>query len=121
VQYYLELNPKIPDLSFESSAFARAGKYLDSVADQLKIKSVFEFFSYDAQKDLFPPGYEDMEIPWFEPQEGIDWLDAVIAHVRANPGAVERAERLVQDLTECQGVLRRAMALGAKWHFAMDI
>jgi hypothetical protein len=121
VQYYLELSPPVPDLVFESSAFARAGAYLDSVADQLKIKSVFEFFSYEPQRDLFPPGYEGMEEPWFDPREGIEWLDVVIDHVCANPDAVERPERLVQDLTECQNVLRRAMAARSKWHFAMDI
>jgi hypothetical protein len=87
VQYYLELDPKIPDVYFESSAFAGAGAYLDSVADKLKIKSIFELFSYAAQDDLCPPGYEEKETPWFDPQEGIDWLDVVIAHVRANPAA----------------------------------
>jgi hypothetical protein len=121
VQYYLELDPKIPDVYFESSAFAGAGAYLDSVAGKLKIKSVFELFSYAAQDDLCPPGYEEKETPWFDPQEGIDWLDVVIAHVRANPAAVKRAETVVQDLTECQEVLRKAKAAGAKWHFAMDI
>ena len=121
MQYYLELNPKIPDLFFESSAFARAGAYLDSVADELKIRSVFELFSYEAQNDLCPPGHEEVEAPWFDPQEGIDWLEVVIGHVRANPGAVERAERLVQDLSECRDVLRNARAAGSKWHFAMDI
>jgi hypothetical protein len=114
MQYYLELDPEIPDVYFESSAFAGAGQYLDSIADQLKIKSVFELFSYAAQNDLCPPGYEETEAPWFDPQEGIDWLEVVIAHVRANPTAVERAERLVEDLTECQDVLRQAKAAGSK-------
>ena len=121
MQYYLELDSEIPDVFFESSAFAGAGAYLDSVADKLKIKSVFELFSYAAQNDLCPPSYEETEVPWFDPQEGIDWLDVVISHVRSNPAAVERSERLVQDLTECQDVLRKANAVGAKWHFAMDI
>jgi hypothetical protein len=119
--FCLELDPQIPDLFFESSAFAWAGKYLDSVADQLKIKSVFELFSSAAQNDLCPPGYEETEVPWFDPEEGISWLDAVIRHVRANPAAVENAEELVQDLTECQDVLRKAKAAGSKWHFVMDI
>src|SRR5207253_10843366 len=115
MQYYLELDPEIPDVFFESSAFARAGEYLDSLAEMLKIKSVFELFSYAAQNDLCPPGYEEKEVPWFDPQEGIDWLDVVIAHVRANPSAIERADALVQDLTECQDALRKAQAAGAKW------
>ena len=32
MQYYLELDPEIPDVFFESSAFAGAGAYLDSIA-----------------------------------------------------------------------------------------
>jgi hypothetical protein len=121
VQYYLELDPQIPELFFESSAFAEAGAYIDSVADELRIKSVFDLFSYEAQDDLCPPGYEEQETPWFDAQEGIDWLDVVIAHVRRNPAAVDRADKLVLDLTDCQNVLREAKAVGAKWHFAMDI
>ena len=121
MQYFLELDPRIPDLYFESSAFADAGSYLHSVADRLKIKSVFNLFSYAAQNGMCPEDYEETEVPWFDPQEGIDWIEAVIGHVRENPTAVERAERLVQDLTECQDVLRKAKTAGSKWHFAMDI
>ena len=121
MQFYMELEPNIPDLGFESSAFADAGKYLDSVAGQLKIKNVYELFSYAAQDDLCPPGYEETEIPWFDPQEGIDWLAVVIAHLNANPEAVENAEELIRDLAHCQDILRKAQSTGAKWHFAMDI
>ncbi len=70
---YLELDPRVPDLYFESSVFARAGKYLDPVANKPKIKSVFELFSYATQNHLCPPGYEETEVPWFDPQEGADW------------------------------------------------
>ena len=110
MQYFLELNPAIPNLYFESSAFARAGSYIDSISEQLKIKSVFELFSYAAQNCICPPGYEETEVTWFDPQVGIDWLDVVTAHIRANPTAVEWADRVVEDLTECQDVLRKAQA-----------
>ena len=118
VQFFLELEPNIPDLYFESSAFADAGTYLDSIADKLKIKSVYEFFSYAGQDDLCPPGYEETDVPWFDPQEGIDWINAVIAHLRATPSAVEDTEQLVGDLTNCKRVLHKAQAAGAKWHLA---
>jgi hypothetical protein len=121
MQYFLELDPKIEGLYFESSAFADASDYLHSVAEQLHIKSFYELFSYEDQNDLCPPGYEETEVPWFDAQEGIEWLTVVIEHVHANPEAVEEAEQLVQDLTDCQDVLSRAKAAGAKWHFVMDI
>ena len=121
MQFFLKLDPKIPDLFFESSAFADAGEYIHSVADRLKIKSVFSLMSCADQNSLCPPGYEEEETPWFDPQEGIDWLDVVIEHLRANPNAVANSKTLVNDLSDCRDVLRQAKSAGAKWHFAMDI
>ena len=120
MQYYLELSPPVPDLVFDSSEFARAGAYLDSVADQLKIKSVFEFFSYGAARPV-PAGLRRNGRAVVRPAGG-DRVARRRHRPRVhNPDAVERPERLVQDLTECQNVLRRAMAARSKWHFAMDI
>lgn len=120
MQYYIEFNIKL-DIYFESSVLASAGEYLDSISERLDIKSIFEYFSYHEQNDLCPPGYEETEIPWFDPQEGIDWLATIIEHVQKNYLPIEDSERLVQDLTECQNILHEAKSSGARWHFAMDI
>ena len=121
MQYYLELDPKIRGVDFESSAFAKASDQLDGIAKTLGLCSHFELFSYEAQNDLCPPEHQETEIPWHDAQVGIDWLDAVSDHIRSHPKSVPDSERLLRDFTECKAALQRAKAKGSKWHFAMDI
>lgn len=121
MQYYLELDPKIPDVYFESCAFPDASKQLEAIAEQLGLPSHFELFSYAAQNDLCPPECQETEIPWHDAQVGIDWLDAVTKHIQSNPNSVPNADQLLADFADCLTVLRRARGEGSKWHFAMDI
>ena len=121
MQYYLELDPPIPDLYFESSEFPKASKQLEAVAKKLGLPSHFELFSYAAQNDLCPPELHEAEIPWLEPRVGINWLEVVSNYIRADPSSVPDAEPLLADLANCTDVLQRAAAHGSKWHFAMDI
>ena len=121
MQYYLELNLKIPDAYFESSAFPKASEQLEAIAKLLGLPSHFELFSYAAQNDLCPPEHQETEIPWYDAEVGIDWLDAVSKHIRSDPASVPNADRLLIDFSECAEVLRRAKVEGSKWHFAMDI
>ena len=118
--YYLELDPKIPDLDFESSAFPNASDHLTAIAQRLGLPSHFERFSYAAQNDLCPPEHRETKTPWFDPQVGIDWLNAMSNHIRSNPTSVPDTERLLSDFAECSAALHRAKAEGSKWHFAMD-
>ena len=121
MQYYLELDPKIKNVYFESSALPKASDQLSAIAERLGLPSHFELFSYAAQNDLCPPEHQETEIPWYEPQVGIDWLDAVSKQIRSDPVSVPNADRLLSDFAECRKVLQRAKAEGSKWHFAMDI
>jgi hypothetical protein len=121
MQYYLELNPPVPDVYFESSAFSKASEQLDTIAKRIGLPSHFELFSFAAQNDLSPPEHQETEVPWFDAKVGIDWLDKVVQHIRTEPSAVPQAERLVADFAECRAALVRAAAAGSKWHFAMDI
>jgi hypothetical protein len=123
VLYCLSLDDPHPgfDASFESSVFARASDDIEAITKQLKIKSVFELFSYAAQNSLCPPGYEEKVVPWFDAQVGIDWLGTVIGHIRSDPSSIKRSVELLADLTDCESILRKAREIGAKWHFEMDI
>lgn len=121
MQYYLELDPPIPDLHFESSVFPRASEQLETIADSLGLPSHFELFSYAAQNDLCPPEHQETVVPWFDAQVGIDWLKAVADYIRSNRVSVPQPDRLLSDLTQCSEVLNRAKSQGSKWHFAMDI
>ena len=121
MQYYLELDPLIPDVSFESSALPRASEQLEGIAKKLGLPSHFELSSYAAQNDLCPPEHQEAEVPWLEPRVGIDWLDSVSNFIRSNPTSVPNAERLLPEFGECREILKRAEANGSRWHFAMDI
>ncbi len=121
MQYYLELDPPVPNLYFESSEFPKASKQLEGVAKKLGLPSHFELFSYAAQNDLCPPEHQEAEIPWLEPRAGIDWLNAVSNYIRSDPSSVPDAEPLLADFADCIDVLQRAAVHGSKWHFAMDI
>jgi hypothetical protein len=121
VQYYMELDPKIPDIYFESSAFPDASDELLAIAKRLGLQSHFELFSYAAQNSLCPPEHQETVIPWFDAQVGIDWLDAISKHIRSEPASVPDADRLLSDFSDCLEVLRQAKAQNSKWHFAMDI
>ena len=121
MQYYVEFDPKIPDAFFESSAFPKASDQLLAIAKRLGLQSHFDLFSYAAQNDLCPPEHQETEIPWFDAQVGIDWLDAVSKYILSDPASVSNADRLLADFSECGEALRRAKAEGSRWHFAMDI
>ena len=121
MQYYVELNPTIPDADFESSAFPKASEQLEAIAERLGLPSHFELFSYAAQNDLSPPEHQETQPPWHDAQVGIDWLEAVSKHIRSDPASVPNANRLLSDFSQCSNILRRAKTAGAKWHFAMDI
>jgi len=121
MQYYLTLCPKIPDANFESVAFPKASEQLETIEKRLGLPSHFEFFSYAAQNDLCPPEHQETEIPWYEAQVGIDWLDAVSKDIKSNPASVPNADQLLSDFSECIAILERAKSEGSKWHFAMDM
>jgi len=123
MQYYLVLDNPEPgfDAFFESSAFPDVSEELEALEKKLKIKNHFEFFSYEPQNDLCPPGAEETEVPWFEAKEGVQWLGALIDHLVSHPTSVQKSGELVNDFQACREVLQKAAQLGAKWHFEMDI
>ncbi|HEX3655749.1 MAG TPA: hypothetical protein VHV55_08090 [Pirellulales bacterium] len=121
MQYYMELKPPIQDVYFESSAFPDASEQLEAIAKRLRLPSHFELFSYAAQNDLSPPEHKETEVPWFDARLGIDWIEAIIGYVSAEPASVPNADALLTDLIQCADILRRAEAEGSKWHFEMDI
>jgi hypothetical protein len=119
----LSLDKKNPgfDAAFETHRFSEELKKIEAITKKLKIKHLFEFFSMAAQNSLCPPEYQEKVVPWFDAQEGIDWLEAVIGYIRDKPSSVKEPKELLADLTQCRDVLRKAKKIGAKWHFWMDI
>ena len=121
--FCISFDKKAPELraGFESSVLSDASKDINKFAKRLKIKNIYEFFSMSAQNELAPPEHREKAIPWFEAQEGIDWLAKVSGFIRKNPSSVKNSEQVLRDLGECSAILSKAKDVGAKWHFWMDI
>lgn len=121
--YYLELDNADPgfEACFESCNLSDAVDEIEAIAKDLKIKSIYELMSTSEYNDLCPPGYEENEVPWFDPDEGITWLSKIRAHISAHPSRVENSSELLAEFKQCEGILHRAKEIGARWHFGMDI
>jgi hypothetical protein len=121
--YYLALDNPSPgfDAVFESSTFSNNSNAIEAIAKTLKLKSIFDLMSLSEYNSLMPEGCEEAVVPWFDPQEGIDWLAAVIAAIQKDPSTITDSKRLIADLLKCQGILKQAQEINAKWHFGMDI
>lgn len=70
-----------------------------------------------------PDEIEGMALPeqkWYEPQEGLDWVSKISAHVRANPSSVKNAKEVLADLDEYRSVLEQAKSIQARWNLQVD-
>ena len=70
-----------------------------------------------------PDEIENLELPeqsWYEPQEGLDWLNTVSTHVRANPSSLGNPEGVLEHLEEYRTVLEQAKSVGARWNLQVD-
>jgi hypothetical protein len=123
VFYFLKLNKKKPgfEADFESVTMAHSSKEIEKITKRLKIKHLFEFFSFAEQNHLCPAEYQETKTPWFAAQEGIDWLEAVMGQIRSKPSCVKEPDELLADLSVCANILRKAKRIQARWHFGMDI
>jgi hypothetical protein len=57
---------------------------------------------------------------WFDAEEGLMWVRRLREHLLSEPGAVKGCEAVLRELAEYEGVLVRAKAIGARWHFSVD-
>ena len=107
-----------------------AGK-LEKIAKSLGLRPLHEYVSYSPEDALEmmeelgddPAEMDGMELPeqqWYEPQEGLDWADKVIAYVRSNPASVKNAEGVLADLDEYRTVFEHAKSISARWNLQID-
>lgn len=110
---------------------AQDAKRLQKVAQVLGIRSLEEYVSYsraDTQAMMEELGAtptdiesaETSEQAWYNPQEGLDWIEKVIAHLGAEPSSVKNAEGVMADLQEYRCVLEQAQKIGARWALQLD-
>lgn len=127
VSYYIVLDKE--DVDFDAFVNGKAvAKAVDELADvcaKLGLPPLDNFLamSPDDVEDLLD---EDVDIPeceeaWFAPDEGLKLIDALSRHLQANPKDVKDARSVLGDLAEYSEVLTQAKAVGAKWHFHLDL
>src|SRR5262245_39673756 len=83
------------DTMVNGKDLAREAKRLDKIAKALGLPSLDEYVSYSPEEarammenlGVEPSEAAGMELPeakWYDPQEGLDWVGKVSAHIRAH-------------------------------------
>ena len=127
VAYYIVLDHDNPgfDTFVNGKSLAKETERLDAICEKLGIKKLDDFLAM-SEGDLSDMLGEDIELPegegeqWFSADEGITFIAALTAQIRAYPKEVKNAEGVLEDLAEYAEVLEKAKGIGAKWRLAMD-
>jgi len=130
VAYFIVLDKPKPgfETHVNGKAVAHALEGLDVLCENTGLTKLDGFLGHSLDEladlmgdDMELPDEEETESKWFAPQEGIEFMDALIAAVRKNSDSISYAVDVVKDLEEYKDVLVKAAAIGAKWHLSLDI
>ena len=116
---------------FDHTAIFDASEELDRVATSLGIRKISDFFDwtdFDANMSAEEP-LEDYEYVaaahWFEPSEALPSLEALLAHLRANPTAIEMPdwnelrESVLAELDDVLAKVKKAAAEGSRFNLCV--
>lgn len=131
--YFIVLNnPKPKFDSFVNGKYlSQDAKKLQKICDKLGIKQLDDFISYDPteargmmeEMGVDEETIEAAELPeqkWLKPDEGLDVVAKLTAHIQANPKSVKNAEGVLSDLAEFTDVLTKAKKAKAKFCLQVD-
>jgi len=120
VAYYIVLETKIDDLdtSMDGKHLATHIESLDSVARELGLRPLSEFYSVDPQEaaDAIDMDINDVKLPPLEQysaEDGLVTVRALLPRPEAQP--------VLHDLQDCERILTSAAQHGVGWHFQIDI
>lgn len=121
--YFIVLDNNEPgfDTFVDGKSVARGRDDLNAITKTLGLKGIDHFTSFAGLAEEFEIPEEFRKSPWFAPREGLDWIAAIRQHIDADHTSIKDANGLLADLQQYEQVLQRADAIGAKWHFEMDI
>jgi len=111
------------DTFVNGKAIARAREAIYTITEKLGLKGIDDLTSFGDWDDEFdvPEELREVETLWFEPGEGIEWINAIHRHIESNRSSVKQPDRVLEELNEYAQVLEQAARVGAKWHFQMDL
>lgn len=128
VAYYIILDTETPgfDTFVNGKAIAHADD-LEAFCAKCGLPALESFVS-QSREELEDMLEEDVELPegesddaqWFDAEEGVNYVDALIAALRKEPDALEATADVIDDLLEYKAVLEQAQAIDAKWRLAPD-
>ena len=127
--YFIVLDKPAPDLPVVNGQFlAREANRLTRIARSLKLRSLDEYVSYspDEARGMMedmggdPEGVQFPDEQWFDPDEGLAWVTALVRHLRSDANAVKNVDGILSDLHEFEAVFSQAKAVGARWHLQVD-
>ncbi|MGZ5079287.1 MAG: hypothetical protein ACXWHZ_07075 [Usitatibacter sp.] len=112
------------DTFVNGKTIAKEEKRLDAISKHLGIPRFSDFISMSTEElegILGDVEISEQDVKWFTADEGLSFVQALAAHIRANPSAVKNQSAVIEDLTEYVEVFEKAKAVGAKWHLNFDI
>ena len=121
--YFIVLERKIDglDATMDGKQLAKSAELLDAIALELGVRPISEFISIDPKQAAEFMGDEgvdaaDIELPpvrQFSAQEGLATVNALMMR--------PEAQSALEDLKDCERVLKTAAQHGVGWHFEVDI
>lgn len=131
--FFIVLDNKNPgfDTFVNGKFLSDDAKRLEKIAKSLGIAQLEDFISFspDETRAMMeemgtdPEEIEGMELSeqkWYDPQEGLDWVGSVSAHIQSNPSSVKNAKGVLADLEEYRKVFGQAKQMGARWNLQVD-
>lgn len=119
--YYIVLEKEIDGLttSMDGKSLSLHITLLDKAAGELGVRPLSEFFSMPPNELAdFMDGTDNLELfalQQFSAQEGLTTIRALLGHTPVHKDWV------VEDLQDCEQILKIAAAQGVGWHFQIDI
>jgi hypothetical protein len=130
--YFIVLdNPKPKfDPFVNGKSLSQEAKKLAKICDTLGIKQLDDFISYSPEEargmmedmGVDEETIEATELPdqqWFKPDEGLEVVAKLVAHIEANPKSVKDAKAILAELAEYTDVLTKAKK--AKMKFCLQV
>ena len=130
VAWYIVLEKKIPgfDPAVNGRALARAEKILGTLATELGVPGLMQFFSAAPEElagfaedhgvDLESKGIILAAEKWFPAEDGLRTVRALIQAGERN--RVSQPDPIMGDLKEFENVLEIAQRDDVRWHLAID-
>jgi hypothetical protein len=122
VAFYIVLDNDDPgfDTFVNGKALAKESEKLDAICQKLELPKFDDFVSMSAD-DMSEFIEDDAELPameekWFDAEDGLKFVNALIAHIKD----MKNFKAVSEELGEYANILSKANAIGAKWHLAID-